>query len=209
MWHAASCKTPFFGTVLFALAIISLQAPIAKSNSHGELILEVIITDFTAGQIGQRVHSAYLRVYSDGWAECRTLGFTGHEREKVKWKKLARGELQTLEAALDDPELLHMNNQKYGPTGVVIDSWTEWDIKVPYSGQAQRIDVKVDDFALNIEAFDIATEAGRKKMQSYPPALLKLGCLIWKVRNQIYGDETFEGKPFYLSDGCKAALVTQ
>jgi hypothetical protein len=205
MLHIARHKTPFL--LLFALAAALLSAAIAKSNSYGELILEVATTHFT---LGRQIPSVYLRVYSDGWAECHTVRFTGHEKEKVKRTKLARREQQTLEAALHDPELLRLNNQKYGPMGMVIDSWMEWDIKVPAGAQAaHQLGVTVDNFDLDIEAFDIATEAERKRTQSFPPALLKLGCLIWKVRNEVYGDQTFQGKPLYLTDGCRDALSTQ
>jgi hypothetical protein len=202
---AARSLTPVFRTALFTFVALSLSAPLAQPKSHAKLILGVITRHFT---VGRRIRSVYLRVYSDGSAECHTFRFTGDETKKIDRKTLAREELQSLEAALGDPALLHVG-KKYVPWGPVIDSWMEWEINVPHGWQTRQIDIKVDDFALEIEAFDITPEAERQKLGSYPPALLKLGCLSWKVRNEVYGDETFQGKPLYLTDGCKGVLRNQ
>lgn len=205
MSRAARWKIPLLQTVLLAFAAVSIEASIAKSNSHATLILEVITTHFT---VGREIPSVYLRVYSDGSAECHTFRFAGHETEQVKREKLASGEMQSLEAALDDPTLPNVG-RKYVPMRPVIDSWMEWGINVPHGWQARKIDIEVDDFALAIEAFDITPEPERQKLQSYPRPLLKLGCAIWKIRNQVFGDEIFQGKPLYLTDGCKSALGIQ
>jgi hypothetical protein len=202
---AARSLTPVFRTALFTFVALSLGAPLAQPKSHAKLILEVITRHFT---VGRRIRSVYLRVDSDGSVECRTFRFTGDETEKIKRKKLARRELQNLEAALDDPTLLNVG-KKYVTWGPVIDSWMEWEINVPHGWQARQIDIKVDDFALEIEAFDITPKAQRQKLGSYPPALLRLGCLIWKIRNKVYGDETFQGTPLYLTDGCKGVPGNQ
>lgn len=199
-WRAAFLRKPSVALLAFSAACLGLAA--TKPNHHAKVILEVVNRHFTVGQI---IPSIYLRVYSDGTAECRTLKYTGHEHNVPKRQKIAAAELQSLEAALDDPGL-RLLKEKYELMYPVIDSWTEWDIIVSREPRPQKI--KVLDFALNIEVRDLRP-AEREKNLPYPPALLKLGCLIWKVRNQVYGDETYDEKPVYLSADCKNALRSQ
>ena len=80
----------------------------------------------------------------------------------------------------------------------VIDSWMEWDIKVPHGWHKERIKV-----------LSFSPASARKKNQPYPPALLKLGCLIWKLRNDVFGDEAYGEEPFYHQDDCKSVLEIQ
>jgi hypothetical protein len=74
----------------------------------------------------------------------------------------------------------------------------EWDIKVPNGWHKQKIKV-----------LNFSPASARKKNQPYPPALLKLGCLIWKLRNDVFGDEAYGAEPFYRIDDCKRALGIQ
>lgn len=97
-----------------------------QSSSSAKLILEVINRHFT---VGRKIRSVYLRVYSDGTAECHTEKYWD-EPDVVKHKTLDPGELQRLQVVLDNPELLHVS-RKYGLMALVVDSWMEWDIRVP------------------------------------------------------------------------------
>jgi len=171
----------FFLSVLIFLGFV-----ITKSETPPRVILEVINRHFT---MGRKIPSVYLRVFSDGTAECRTVRYTGDEAEIVKKEKLSQEELERLESLIDNPGLLNVK-KRYELMHAVVDSWMEWNIKVPHKGGAQKIQV-----------LNFSPEAAREKNQPYPDALVKLGCSIWKLRLKVYGDE-----PDYLNDDCKEAL---
>ncbi len=201
MSHDGGWIMTFLPRALLALLVsgaVSLGLSGEKSSPSAKLILEVINRHFT---VGRKIRSVYLRVYSDGTAECHTVKYTGHETDDrpdiVKQKTLAPGELQSLEAALNNPELLQVQ-KKYGLMSPVIDSWMEWDIRVPHGWHKEKIKV-----------LNFSPASARKKNQPYPPALLNLGCLIWKLRNDVFGDEAYGDEPFYLIDDCKRALGIQ
>jgi hypothetical protein len=161
----------------------------AGSESSPRLILEVINRHFT---VGRKIPSMYLRVYSDGTAECHTIRYIGDEVEIVKRKKLMAEEIVRLEALTDAPELLSVK-KKYELMHWVVDSWMQWDIKVPHRGNTQKIQV-----------LNFSPGSAREKNEPYPDVLVKLGCSIWKIRNDVYGDESY-----YFSDptnDCKNAL---
>jgi hypothetical protein len=191
----------FLPRALIALLVsgaVSLGVPGAKSSPSAKLILEVMNRHFT---VGRKIRSVYLRVYSDGTAECHTVKYTGDATDDgpdiVKQKTLAPGDLQNLEAVLQNPELLHVK-RKYGLMDWVVDSWMEWDIKVPHGWHVERVKV-----------LNFSPASAREKKQPYPSALLKLGCLIWKVRNDVYGDEAPGGEPSYRINDCRQALENQ
>lgn len=165
-----------------------------QSSPSAKLILEVINRHFT---VGRKIRSVYLRVYSDGTAECHTEKYWD-EPDIVKHKTLDAGELQRLQAVLDNPELPHAS-EKYGLMAPVLDSWMEWNIRVPHGWHAQKIKV-----------LNFSPASARNKNQAYPSAVLKLGCSIWKLRNEVYGDAQYDDRqPFYRVDDCKSALEIQ
>ena len=195
MSHDGSWTMTFVPRALLAFLVsgaVSFGVSGAKSSPSAKLILEVMNRHFT---VGRKIRSVYLRVYSDGTAECHTVKYTGDETDDgpdiVKQKTLAPGELQSLEAVLYNPELLQVK-KRYGLTHPVVDSWMEWDIKVPHGWRKEKIKV-----------LNFSPASARKENQPYPPALLKLGCLIWKLRNDGFGDEA------YGIDDCKRALGIQ
>ena len=170
--------------MLFVLIFLGLGS--ATSEPSPRVILEVINRHFT---MGRKIPSVYLRVFSDGTAECHTLRYTGDEAETVKKEKLTQEELGRLKTLIDPPELLNVK-KRYELMRAVVDSWMEWNIKVPHKGGAQKIQV-----------LNFSPESAREKNQPYPDALVKLGCSIWKLRHDVYGDE-----PYDLNDDCKKAL---
>ncbi len=148
----------------------------AESNGadHGrKLILEVINRHFT---MGKKIPSAYLRVFSDGTAECHTEKFTGKEKNLTKTKVLGAGEFEQLKEVISDPEMLDVE-KRYERMHFVVDSWMEWDIKVQHQGGVQRIQVA-----------SFSPTSARERNQPYPNALVRLGCSILKIRNGVYGD---------------------
>jgi hypothetical protein len=60
----------------------------------------------------------------------------------------------------------------------VIDSWMEWDIKLPRAKGIQSIEVA-----------SFSPASARKKNQPYPDSLVTLGCSILKIRHDVFGDK--------------------
>jgi hypothetical protein len=164
-----------------------------KSEAPPRTILEVINKHFT---IGLEIPSVYLRVFSDGTAECHTVRYTGHEADVVKRKALPSDELSKLRAVLESQELLNVK-KRYELVNPVFDSWMEWNIAVPRDSGTERIQV-----------LNFSPDSAGEKNSPYPDALVRLGCSIWKLRYETYGDEIYGNKPRYFADGCKNALTS-
>ena len=184
---------PVMGACILFSTSIFLSQLATKSEAPPQIILEVINTHFT---VGLQIPSVYLRVFSDGTAECHTVQYTGHEAHVVKREMLTPDELSKLKAVLENQELPNVQ-KRYELLNLVIDSWMEWNIAVAHDSGTQRIQV------LNFSP----GSAGEKK-KPYPDALVKLGCSIWKLRYETYGDEIYGNTPRYLADGCKNVFST-
>jgi hypothetical protein len=148
-------------------------------------VLEVINRHFT---VGKRIPSVYLKVFSDRTAECHTLAYSGMEPEFARKTTLAPDEFERLTAVLDSPKLPIIKS-RYQSTRMVIDSWMEWDVSIQRPGHVQKIEI----VNFSTTWFGMA--------QPYPDALLQLGCSVWKIRDEVYGDE-----PAYHDRKCKEAL---
>jgi hypothetical protein len=159
-------------------------------SSHGsaaQVILEVKNKHFT---VGRKIPSVYLRVFSDRSVECHSLKYTGDEVDIVKKKTLTPDEFERVRALVDQPELLNVR-KRYGLMRTVVDSWMEWDIKLQHAGRVQNI---------TVAAFSPRSARGRNR--PYPDALVKLGCSISTLR-----DEVCSYEPGYqLRDECEEAL---
>ena len=136
-----------------------------------KIILEVINRHFT---VGKKIPSIYLRVFSNGTAECHTEKFWD-EADVVKTKVLSEEEFERLKAVINDPNLLDVQ-KRYELMHFVVDSWMEWNIKLAHSGMVQRIQV-----------VSFSPDSARERNQPYPDALVKLGCSILRTRNEVYG----------------------
>lgn len=148
-------------------------------------VLVVINWHFT---VGKKIPSVYLKVFSDRTAECHTLAYSGVEPKVTKTKMLAPDEFEKLMAVLDGPELLNVNS-RYESKRMVIDSWMEWDISIQRPSHAQKVEV------VNF------SPSWFGNAQPYPGALLQLGCSVWKIRDEVFGDE-----PGHRDAKCKKAL---
>ena len=122
------------------------------------------------------------------------MSYTGRESDVVKRKALAADELSKLKAILENQELLSAK-KRYELVNPVIDSWMEWNITIPHKSAPQRIQV------LNFSPGSVG-----EKNKPYPNVLVRLGCHIWKLRFEVYGDEIYGNTPNYLTDGCKNAF---
>lgn len=169
-----------FLTLLIAGSVLFLARSEAKlwpwtgnrAKRGHEIILEVINRHFT---VGKKIPSVYLRVFSDRTAECQTEKFWD-EPEVTKTKTLDTTEFEQLKTILDDPELLNIK-RSYGLMYPVIDSWMEWDIEVPHGWHEEKIVV-----------LNFSPASALKRNQPYPDALVRLGCSILKIRNDVFGD---------------------
>ena len=165
------------GACLLYLSVsVFLGVRSAKSEPSARVILEVINKHFT---MGHKIPSVYLRVFSDGTTECHTIKYTGSEVDIVKRQKLAQEELEKLEALIQTPQLLNVK-KRYELTYSVVDSWMEWDIVVAREGGTQRIQV-----------LNFSPNSARERKQPYPDVIVSLGCSVWKLRHEVYGDQPF------------------
>jgi hypothetical protein len=149
-----------------------------KSGPSSRVNLEVINRHFT---VGKKIRSVYLRVFSDGTAECHTEKYW-EEPDIVKRKVLASEDFERLEALLEQPELLDAK-RRYGLMAPVVDSWMEWTIKIPHGRHIQTIEVA-----------NFNPAAAKERKQPYPNVLVKLGCSIWKIRSDVDADEVAAAK---------------
>lgn len=159
-----------------------------KTGPSSRVNLEVINRHFT---IGKKIRSVYLRVFSDGTAECHTEKYWD-EPDNVKRKVLAPEDFERLTALLEQPELLGVK-PRYELMAPVIDSWMEWTIKVTHGQNVQTI---------KVANFNPTAAKGRK--DPYPEVLVKLGCSIWKIRSDVHADEVAARKAS--TADCNAAL---
>jgi hypothetical protein len=146
------------------------QAPPTK------LVLEVIATKF---DIGPSEKYLYLAIYSDRSVEFQAMGPAWSDKPSpTKLKKiLTQGDFARLESLLNQPSLLNLK-PKYPSRWDVIDAGTSWDITLPHTQSQQKVEVV---------AFD--PEEARRSHRYYPDALVKLGCTIELLRNDVTGDQ--------------------
>ncbi len=180
------------GACILLSTSIFLPQHATESKPSTPIILEVINKHFT---MGRQIPSVYLRVLSDGTVECHALRYN-REPDVIKKKSLTPDEFSKLKDVLENRELLNVQ-KRYELVHQVLDSWMEWNIAVPHEGDTQKIQV------LNFSP----AEEGEKN--PYPDVLEKLGCSIWKLRYETYGDETDGDTPRYLVDGCKKSFTTR
>jgi hypothetical protein len=162
-----------------------------KSGPSSKVILEVINRHFT---VGKKIPSIYLRVFSDGSAECHAEKYWD-ETDTAKKKALSQKDFEQLKVLVGQPELLNVK-PRYELMEPVIDSWMEWTIKVPHGRNVQKIEVA-----------NFAPAAAKERKEPYPDVLVKLGCSIWKLRSYVYSDGVAAGKANRAD--CNAALGVQ
>jgi hypothetical protein len=155
------------------------------SDTAPKVILEVINKHFT---VGMKIPSIYLRLFSDGAAECHTLRFTGQEQDTVRNERLEPKEFAAIRSVLNQPELRSVTG-RYEHPRIVVDSWMEWELRAPDS-QLRR-DVTI--------SFGPASQ----DLRPYPRALGDLGCHILKIREYVYSDRTDYYRPACVNNSQK------
>jgi hypothetical protein len=146
-------------------------------DSTSKVILEVVNNHFT---MGRKIPSIYLRLFSDGTAECHAVSFTGDEQETVKKERLSPKEFEKIRVVLNQPGLRDVKG-RYDLPRIVFDSWMEWDVT---SHDSQL----VHDVTVSFGPDD-------RDLGPFPEALGNLGCQILKIREYVYGDRTDYYRP--------------
>lgn len=141
-----------------------------------QILLEVVNKHFT---VGKKIPSVYLRLFSDGTAECHVIKSSGYEKDTVKTKRLQPKEFAEAKAVLDDAGLQDITG-RYELPRLVFDSLMEWDLGIHDSDTQQNVTVSF---------------AGPPDQTRYPDALGTLGCLIVRLRGEVYGDNTDYYRP--------------
>lgn len=161
------------GTVLSLVVILpaplDLRGQATKEGSPVSVILDVTNQHFT---MARKIPSLYVRVFSDRTVQCHALaGSRG--ADPVKTKVLTEEEFKGVQMMVGRCKRLSAN-QTYPLRHMVFDSWMEWDIKVPRKND--ELEISIADF-------------GSTGVGIYPPEIGKLGCLISRLRDEVYGDE--------------------
>jgi hypothetical protein len=150
------------------------------ADSSTPALLEVTNTHFTRGR---EVPSVFLKITADGVVYCEEVKFSGKEGGKFKRKKLTAREFDEVKAAVNQSQVVEAEG-RYEFARIVIDSWMEWTVAIPRAGSEQHIAIA---FARTSDAKD----------RPHPDALAKLGCLILKLRGEVYGDDTEYYRPAF------------
>jgi hypothetical protein len=161
------------------------QSP--NRSSSADTLLEVMATHVT---VASEVKYVYLRVFSDGTAEIQSSNNSDaetKERPTIK-KTLTQDEFLQIKSVVDAPKLADVA-PKFETRYAIVDTWTEWRIKIRRSGQPQVIEV-----------LEFSPALARTMKHPYPDALVKLGCSIKKLRADVSG----ESEP--LDDECQRVL---
>jgi hypothetical protein len=171
---------------LFAPADYIGQSPSPRPNA--DIVLEVIATHTTMASEDTYV---YLRVFSDGTAECQSRNHSNSAaKERPTMKTLTQNEFFQITSVVSNPKLTKVG-PRYETRYAIVDTSTEWTIKIQRPGQPQVIQV-----------LEFAPALARIRKHPYPNALVKLGCNIEKLRDQVSGESSS------LDSECKRVLRT-
>lgn len=183
-------------TGMLALGLLAPVDNFAQSTSPsptGEIILEVIATynGMQCSQCADRY--VYLRVFSDGTAECQSSTRSAAEPKEsptIKKKTLTQDEFIQIKRAVNAPKLAKVG-PKYETWYAIVDASLRWTIKIPRPGQSQIIEV-----------LEFSPALTKTMKHPYPDALVKLGCNIEKLRDDV------SGEPHSLDSECQRVLGT-
>jgi hypothetical protein len=175
-----------------ALAFFPPASDLAQSPKVGaEIILEVIAAHTT---MESEYRYVYLRVFSDRTAECQSSKHSDTENKELPAikKALTQNEFIRIESVVNDPKVSTLE-PKYETRYAIIDSSTEWTIKIQRSGGQTQI----------IRVLEFSPGLARAMKHPYPDSLVKLGCSIKKLRADASGES------ISLDDECQMVLERQ
>ncbi len=169
----------FLQSMLIVMSALGFLAPaydLAQSpKASADMVLEVIATHTTMESEATYV---YLRVFSDRTAECQSSKHSNAENKELATvkKTLTQNEFIRTKAMVSDPKLATLG-LKYETRYAVVDSSTEWVIKIQRPGEPQTIRI-----------LEFSPGLARTMKHPYPDALVKLGCSIKKLRADVSGE---------------------
>jgi hypothetical protein len=178
--------------VMVALGLLAAADNFAQSPSpNSDIVLEVIVTQTTMASEDRYVY-LYLRVFSDSTAECQSLKHSNSEKKELLTvkKALTQDEFIRIKSVVSEPKLAAVG-PKYETRYAIVDTSTEWTIKIQRPGQPQIIQV-----------LEFSPGLARTMKHPYPDPLVKLGCNIEKLRADVSGESNT------LDSECKRVLGT-
>jgi hypothetical protein len=140
-----------------------------KANPERSPLLEVVRASWS---VERDETLLYLRVYSDGFAEADPMRQVDFRNLKLKTRLLSSDELASLSAVLNDPETTRLLRE-YSSFWGNKDFGYKYEIAITGSSPKQITLVNFQPFL------------ARKEGKPYPKQLEKLGCLVWKLRNEV------------------------
>jgi hypothetical protein len=173
---------PSFLLFCFAALGLSPLALVAQSPGPSKEILLNVVAAHTTPQ-GEHSY-LYLRVFSDGSAECQASTPSARVKDQpTTTKPLAKDEFSRIKSIVDDQKLAGLA-PKYETKYAAVDSWTEWKIEIHGSGRMQIIQV-----------LEFSPSLAKTMKHPYPEALVELGCSVEKARAELTGETTlFDSK---------------
>jgi len=158
-----------------SLLLLSLAFPgvVEPQESHGTLLLEVILTTYDVSRTETLV---YLRVFSNGSAEAHPMREVDFRTLALKKASIPPSELATLSQFLGSSNVQHLD-AKYERSWGNIDFGQTWQITIAQDGSQKSMVLE------NFQPF-----LARTKKKPYPAELERLGCLVWKLRTKVTGE---------------------
>jgi len=185
------CVVQSMLVAVMTIGFVSPSNDLTQSPSpRSEMVLEVMATSST--MTGEDTY-VFLRVFSDGTAECQLLNRGDLEKKETPTikKALSQDGFVRIKSVLSNSRLAKLKS-RYETRYAIVDTSTEWTIKVLRPGQTQVIQV-----------LEFAPGLARAMKHPYPDALVKLGCSIEDLRAELSGEPNFH-------DGeCKRILGTK
>lgn len=171
----SSMSSMLIATVAAASLPLAISFAQSPATAPVQTIIEVIATH-TTPQTEHRY--MYLRVFSDGTAECQLSAPTDAKNKEpaILRKTLTKDEFTRIKSAAYEPALANVGS-KYETKYAIVDSWTEWKIELHRSGQTQTIQV-----------LEFSPGLAETMKHPYPDALVKLGCTLKKTRAAVSGE---------------------
>lgn len=165
--------------VLVLLVLSTVTAfPQTKSEVRVPVLLEVTATHY---YIGGQDNYQYLRIYLDGAAEAELLSRASMLDKPTVRKKSARlsdKDLTELRDLLNSGETGQLERLYKQRIGFVLDDFEAWDIRLLRAANRQQ--------EVTLVAF--APDAATEHKKPYPRTLVKLGCLIDRLRIRTTGE---------------------
>lgn len=157
------------GVGLLGPTVDFAQSP---STSPGtDVLLEVVATH---SSMADEDTYLYLRVFSDGTAECHSSAHAEKEPRSLK-KPLTQEDFSRIKSIVGNKNLASLRS-RYETKYLIVDTSTEWTIKIQQPGPAQIIHV-----------LEFSPGLAKTMKHPYPDALVELGCNIEKLRASVYG----------------------